>query len=242
VVATVPVNSSGTAPFTTTSLPLGITAITAVYNGALGNLSSTSPTVAQSVVPYTTLTSLASAADPSFVGQPVTFTASVNTRVGPVTAGTVTFRRGSQFLGTIPLDGAGLASLSVASLLVGTARIQAVYNGTATSLSSVSPVLNQKVSPALTDTNLSASTATRPDGSIRYVLVATVNPGGDTSFVPSGTVIFRRNGAIIGRLKLKHGTAVLTLGPHLPRGKFRAVFEGSSRFQPSTSTAIVFAS
>ena len=50
--------------------------------------------------------------NPSSLGQTVTFTASVVSAAGPVTAGTVTFRRGKTFLGTVALDGSGTASLS----------------------------------------------------------------------------------------------------------------------------------
>ncbi len=121
-IAVVPVNALGIAPLTTTTLPLGTSAITAVYNGAPGNLGSSSPTVTQTVVPFATTTSIASSGDPSLLGQPVIFTASVRTGVGPVTAGTITFRRGRRFLGTVAVDGNGIASLAVASLSVGTAH------------------------------------------------------------------------------------------------------------------------
>src|SRR5207244_1048637 len=58
VVATVAVNGAGAASFTTASLPVGSTAISAVYNGAGGLLPSTSATLVQSVVPFSTVTSL----------------------------------------------------------------------------------------------------------------------------------------------------------------------------------------
>jgi len=235
VVATVPVNGAGEASFTTTSLPVGTTAITAVYNGTAGILPSTSPTLAQSVVPYTTLTSLVSAGNPSLFGQPVTFTASVKAGA-PVSAGTVTFRRGSQFLGTAPVDGAGAASLTVASLPVGTARIQAVYNGTAQFLSSVSLVLNQKISAVATTTSLSLTTQLLPNGSLQYLLTATVMANGETSIAPVGTVVFRRNGRVLGKAKLVDGSAQLVLSRKVPRhGRFVAAFLGNSRFRPSTS-------
>ena len=78
VVATVSVNGRA-ASFTTASLPVGSTVITAVYSGVAGNLPSTSPTLVQTVVPYSTLTSLVSSGNPSLTGQTVTFTASVST-------------------------------------------------------------------------------------------------------------------------------------------------------------------
>src|SRR5262249_50807031 len=132
VLATVPVDGSGTASFTTTGLPLGSTAITAVYRGTTDVLGSTRPVWTQSLGPYTTATSLASSANPTLPGQPVTLTASVSaSETGmPVTAGTVTFTRGNRLLGTVPLGSNGTASLTTATRAVGKGRIQAIYNGT----------------------------------------------------------------------------------------------------------------
>ena len=69
VLATVPLGNNGTASFSTASLPLGSYGITAIYNGAGGILSSRSAAVMQSVVPYSTVTSLAGSPNPSLLGQ-----------------------------------------------------------------------------------------------------------------------------------------------------------------------------
>ena len=177
VVATVPV-ASGVAVYTTTSLPLGTTAITAVYNGTTDNVGSTSPTLAQRVVPYPTATSIASTTNPAVLGQTVTLMAAVVNATGPLTAGTVTFRRGNKFLGTVPLDGSGTASLSISSLPVGTSRIQAVYNGVPGNLSSVSPILKQTVNRLTTATVISLQSQVKPNGQTRYLLVATTSTVG----------------------------------------------------------------
>jgi hypothetical protein len=236
VLATVPVSGSGTASLTTTALPLGSTAITAVYNGAAGILGSTSPAWTQSVVPYTTTTSLASAANPSLPGQPVTFLASVTASGSPVAAGTVSFTRGNQLLGTTALGGDGTASLTVSTLPIGQGQIQAVYNGTPNNLPSLSPVVIQMVDRFATTTSLTITTQIRSTGRLRYVLVATVLTDQPPGLEAVGTVVFRRNGAVIGRVRLTGGTAVLAIGRHAPaRGTFVAAFQGSSRFRPSTS-------
>ena len=141
VVATIPIDD-GIATYTTNSLPVGTIAIAAVYNATAGNVGSTSSTIAQTVVPYSTTTSIASSLNPSVLGQTVTLTASVVNALGPVTAGTVTFRQGKKFLGTVSLGGSGTVSVSIGSLPVGNARIQAVYNGVPNDLSSVSPVVD----------------------------------------------------------------------------------------------------
>jgi hypothetical protein len=239
VLATVSVNGAGLAAFSTASLPVGNAAITAVYNGTSSNLPSMSPTLTQSVVPYTTVTSLVSAGNPSLTGQPVTFTAKVSAAGAPVTTGTATFRRGNKFLGTVPLDANGAASLSVSSLPVGTVPIQAVYNGTVNFLSSVSSILKQKVAPVPTATTLSVTAQSQPNGTLRYLLTVTVVPTGETTILPAGTVVFRRNGVALGKVKLVNGSAHLLLSRKASRpGKFVAAYRGNSRFHASTSPPV----
>ncbi len=236
VLATVAVNGSGMAAFTTTALPLGATSIIAVYNGSISILGSTSSSVTQNVVPYTTATSLSSSANPSRTGQPVTFVASVTADGMPVTTGTVAFTRGNKLLGTAALGSDGTASLTDSSLPIGQGRIQAIYYGTADDHSSTSPALVQSVAKLATSTTLTLTTETRPNGQLVYVLEASVTPSGVTGITAVGAVLFRRNGAVIGRAKVNDGTAVLSIGRHAPtRAKFVAAFQGSSRFKASTS-------
>ena len=240
VVATVPLND-GTASYTTNSLPVGTTAITAVYNSTAGNLGSTSPSVTQSVIAYPTATSITSNLNPSALGQLVTLSAAVVNATGPVTAGTVTFQFGKILLGTIPLNSSGTASVSLDSLPVGTARIQAIYNGSTNDSSSVSPVLKQTVSALPTVTVISLTSQVRPNRVTRYFLVATTTSVG-TTLLPTGTVVFRKNGHTIGSAKLKNGTAVLSISRKVARsGRFLAKFQGTARFHSSTSAPITVA-
>ena len=197
--------------------------------------------MAQSVVPYSTVTNLASAANPTSFGQPVMLTAMVDSEAGPITSGTVTFQRGGRVLGTVALDGSGAASLAITTLPIGVARIQAIFNGSPAFLSSISPVIKQSVTRAMTVTMGNISTTTRPNGSLRSILVASVTIVGEPSATPTGTVIFRRNGSIVGKAKIKNGTAVLVLGRKArPQGRFIAAFQGSSRFLPSKSLSFSF--
>jgi len=236
VLAVVPLNGAGTAAFTTTTLPLGTTAITAVYGGAGGNRGSTSATVTQSVIPYTTVTSLQSSANPVWWGQPATLTALVTANGLPVTSGTVTFSQGKVHLGTVSLNAAGTASLTLSTLSPGKVKIQALYSGVPNDLPSVSPVLTQTVTAVPTTTSLIVTTQIQPNGRSRIVLIATVAASGSDSPTPSGTVVFRSNGVSVGKAKLQNGTAVLVLGRNAKRNRaFVAAFQGSSRFKGSTS-------
>lgn len=75
-----------------------------------------------------TSTALATSANPSLYGQPVTFTATVSSAAGTPT-GSVTFSDGGTVLGTSTLSG-GVATLTVSTLALGSHTITAAYTGT----------------------------------------------------------------------------------------------------------------
>jgi hypothetical protein len=236
---TAPVNSNGVATVSTQDLPVGATPVVAGYDGAGVNLPSTSATLTQTVVPYSTVTSLAGAPNPSTAGTPVTLAAHVSAAGMPVTVGTVVFSRGSELLGSAPLNAIGNASLTLKSLPAGKLRIRAVYSATTDYFGSSSRTLIQVISPAPTSTSLMLATDTTAQGSVRYFLVATVTNDASGSPVPAGTVIFRRNGRRIGKAKLIGGTAVFRLGSHAPANqKFVAAFQKTASFRASTSSPL----
>ena len=101
------------------------------------NYSSTS--VVLTVVSGTT-TNLTSSLNPSFAGDPVTFTATVS----PTATGSVTFFDGVNNLGTVSLNGSSQASLTTPSLSVGPHNMSALYNGNGT-LGSSTGTLTQQV-------------------------------------------------------------------------------------------------
>jgi hypothetical protein len=73
-----------------------------------------------------TVTSISSSANPSNLGQEVTFTATVTVDGGGAASGSVTFKDGSQTIGTVALN-AGVATLATADLPAGRHRITAVF-------------------------------------------------------------------------------------------------------------------
>lgn len=241
VLATEPVESGGTATYTTTSLPLGSSTIAAVYSGVSNILGSTSPSVTQTVVPYTTVTTLTSSANPSRTGQPVTLTATVTADGAPVTGGgTITFTRGSQRLGTASLGSSGTASITVSNLPQGDVRIQAAFTGNPDDFGSVSGTFIQAVDRFDTATTLTTTTVTRPNGKIREALEAAVTAIDVTGVTPTGTVVFRRNGRVIGRTRAVNGTATFLLPGGIPaRGRFVAQFQASKHFGASKSAPII---
>ena len=96
-------------------------------------------------------------------------------------------------------------------------KIQALYEGTADDLPSASPVLAQSIDRFSTATTLSFTTQLQPSGQLRDILEANVMAIGGEGVAPVGSVVFRRNGRVIGRVQLSNGTGRLTLGRHVPR-------------------------
>jgi hypothetical protein len=95
-----------------------------------------------------TETTLVSSVNPSAVGQPVTFTATVAPAQGAATpSGSVTFLEGPAALGTGDLDASGHATFATATLPLGDHPVAARYNGDTHFAVSTSPALTQRVSP-----------------------------------------------------------------------------------------------
>jgi hypothetical protein len=94
-----------------------------------------------------TATQLASSANPSVSGRPITFTATVTavaTGSGTPT-GTVSFSDGSNMIGRVTLNGAGQATFATSGLFVGRHNIVAQYAGNAEFNGSQSDILSQNV-------------------------------------------------------------------------------------------------
>jgi uncharacterized repeat protein (TIGR01451 family) len=127
------------------SLGVGSHTITAVYNGDPNHAPSTAAPLTQIVNnpngKTTTVTTLVSSVNPSLVGQPVTFTATVT---GANPAGTVTFMDVNGVLGTAPLIN-GVATITVPGFNRGAHQITASYGGDGNNLPSTSGKVKQQV-------------------------------------------------------------------------------------------------
>lgn len=125
----VPLNASGTATFTTSSLAIGSHPLTAKYSGDTNCSASTSDTVVEVIQQGTSTTTLTpSSTNPGF-GQPVTLTAHVTCTAGIPPTGTVTFFEGATPIGMVPVNGSGNASLTVNGLAAGSHAFTAHYDG-----------------------------------------------------------------------------------------------------------------
>lgn len=224
--------SGGIATFATATLAGGSHSMTAVYGGATKFGGSTSSALTQTVKPAATTTTVTSSLNPSGLGQPVTFTATVTSPAGTPT-GSVTFYSGTTSLGSQALNGSGVATLTTSTLTSGAHKITASY-GAVTDFAASSASLTQTVgsSGAATSTTVVSSEPYNPYGHA-ITLTATVTAGTGT---PTGTVAFYNNGTSLGTQTLSGGTAALSIST-LPAGAdtITATYNGASGFAPSTS-------
>ena len=232
--------SSGTAVLTTMSLVVGTPSLTAVYSGDSTFAGSTSTAVTVTVTVAGTNTAVTVVPNPSASGTTVTLNATV-TAASPGTgipAGTVNFFNGTTALGTATLLSNGTASTTSSTApTTGTYSITAVYvppTSSANYAASTSPVFNQTVLPATTTT-----VASMPSPSVVGQPVTLTAGVSSTAGVPTGTVQFLSGTTVLGTATLSGGVASL-VSTAIPFGfnSITAVYQGSTSFSPSTSTAI----
>ena len=187
-----------------------------------------------------TITTMTSSLNPSFVGQAITFTANVTSSSGfPPNGETITFYNGSTVLGTAPL-GSGLAALTTSALPAGIFTITASYSGDSNFAASTSPRLRQVVNSttkSATSTTLASSLNPSIYGQkITFTAaVATTGP-----LPPTGTVVFTWSIYTIGSATLNSsGVATLTKS-NLNANPFplTAVYKGDANNLGSTSPVL----
>jgi uncharacterized repeat protein (TIGR01451 family) len=173
-----PLDGSGVASFSTSSLAAASHTISAVYSGSALYAASTSANLSQVVSKAGTATALVSSLNPACAGQAVTLTATVSV-VAPgagIPAGSVNFKDGSTVVGnSIALDASGVATFTTSALASGIRNLTAVYNGNGNfSTSTSTPALVETVNAKPTAT-VSGSTAICPgsSASIQAALVGT---------------------------------------------------------------------
>jgi hypothetical protein len=222
--ATVALNSQGQATFTISTLSVGAHNIQANYEGD-SNFTGSSNSLSQTVNKGSTAVSLTSAANPSTVGDSVTFTATVSA-VAPASGaptGTVTFTDATDpsnpvTLGTAPLGSNGQATFATSALVVGNHTIEATYSGDSVFLGSNAPALNQVVQTAASTTTISSNSNPVTFGvSVTFTATVTGKPG---IAAPTGMVTFKDGNTILATKTLGNNgqatfvTDSLTAGAH----------------------------
>lgn len=150
------------------------------------SLAGPAPAAAGAQVLNPTTTQLSSSRNPSTLGQPVTFTATVtsNAAAGNPT-GSVTFFDGGAGIGEGTLSGEGVATFTTSSLAVGSHTITAKYNGDDNFSSSTSTPLTQVVNDVTPSPAPSTATSTPPPR--RTPSPATTTPSPTLSTSPAST-------------------------------------------------------
>lgn len=199
-------------------------------------------TISLGVYEYEPVTALSpvltSSANPSYVGQTVTFTATLNisSAKSPVT-GTIIFRDGAAVLGTVNVSTAGVAALSTGTLAAGTHSIYALYTGDADLPPGITNTISQVVSTYPTTTTLSASQASIAFG---QSITFTANVQSPASGAPvTGGVAFLDGTNVLGVANVNGGTASFTT-TSLAAGtdNIAAEFVQNQTYSTSTSNAV----
>ena len=182
----------------------GVHSISATYSGDANNYGSTSE-ILKEYIQCSTSTTLSTSGSPTFVGQPVTFTAKVKSKIGIIPDGEpVTFYDGKTAIASVPLTG-GTATYTTSSLSAKKHPIKAAYAGDGGFLPSTGWV-TQEVLKYPTTTTLSSSSNPSQFGE-PVIFTATVSSEGPT---PTGKVIFKDGGTSLGKAILSGGVATLT--------------------------------
>ena len=138
-------NTNGTAQVQTSTLALGVHAITAQFTGSTAFAASVSAPVQVVITGISTSTSLTATPNPSYPSQAVTFTASVSAVTAQPFSGSIRFFDGGASLGDVSLGSLGTATLSTSALVTGTHAIMAQYLGNGVLVASQSNVVQQVV-------------------------------------------------------------------------------------------------
>jgi hypothetical protein len=224
------------AAYSTTYTVKGTHPITAIYSGILNTAAgSTSPVLTETILkPHPTTTQVVTSGSPTFVGQPVTFTATVTSTYGAIPDGeVVTFYDFTMPIGTNLTKG-GVAVFTTSSLTGKTHTIKATYAGDVNFKLS-SGLVMQVVEKYPTATTLTSSLNPSQFGQA-VTFTAHVTSSGPA---PTGKVKFLDGTLAIGSATLSGGVAKLTksnlaVGTH----PITAHYNGDAASSTSTSPVV----
>jgi hypothetical protein len=194
-----------------TLMPKGVHVLTASYSGDVNDTGSTSETLAQYIgwFPVRSATVVTSSQPRSLLGQPVTFTATINPinpPYGNIPDGElVTFYDGKTVLGLVPLV-SGSASYTTSLLKAKIHHVKAVYAGDSLFEPSEGAV-SQVVEKYATTTTL---TSTPNPAHFGNTVTFNAHVTGASPNAPTGKVKFVDDGLLIGSATLNDGFATLT--------------------------------
>jgi sugar lactone lactonase YvrE len=211
LLATVSLNASGVATYSTSTLTTGSHLISATYAGDANHTGSNTATLTELIVEASTA-SLTSSLNPAAAGNNVTFTAKITGSGTTVPTGSVTFMDGATLLGKVALDATGSASLQTATLAVGSHTISVTYPGDTNYFSSNAQLI-ETIQGATTQITLTASANPATYGQPVSFAVSITSNGS----IATGSVDFTVDGASLGTAVLNSsGVATLTTSSLTP--------------------------
>jgi len=209
LVATGTPDGTGTVVFALPSLAIGSHPFKATYLGNAEYNSSSSPTIFHVVGGDPPDLTLSSDVNPSFYGQPVTFTADGD--AGAVGC-TIIFKDSTTTIGMGTGDGSGDASLIYALLTPGNHAMRALVDCNDGTGIGVSPEYVQAVQKAPTSTTLTSSANPSVSGqpvTFSATVATAVVPS--VAVTPTGTVVFKAGATTLGVAAIDGATGIATL-------------------------------
>jgi sugar lactone lactonase YvrE len=212
LLATAPLDATGTAVFQTAALLVGSHPITITYAGDK-NYSSATAALIQTVQNASTQVTLTASANPATYGTAVTFTAAITSN-GVIATGPVSFTDGSVTIGSSVLNASGTATFIISTLAPGSHSIVAHYAGNGQASASVSTPVTVVVQQ-VTEVALTSNANPSPTLSAVTFTASVTNSGVG---IPTGVVTFTDGATSLGAVTLSaSGQAALTV-PQLSAG------------------------
>ncbi len=236
-IATVPL-ANNQASYSTSYPRVSAHAITASYWGELHVAFGSASNTLMEYVPGASKTVLTTSGSPSFVGQPVTFTATVKSTYGAIPDGElVTFydHDGEIAIGT-GATASGAATFITSSLTANAHTIEGIYAG-GTIFKPSKGTVAQVVDKYPATTALSSSLNPSNYGQA-VTLTATVTPTGP--YQPTGSVTFKNGSSTLGSRTLNAGGVETLTIAKIPPGvdTLTATYNGDALNAKSVSAAI----
>jgi hypothetical protein len=180
------------------------------------------------------MTTVLSSVNPSRVGQPVVFNATVASDGGGTPTGTVQFAiDGANVGGPVTVTSGVAASSPISSLALGVHSVTATYAGVTRFATSTGSLPSQSVIRSDTTTTLTPFTNPSVFGQ-PVTFTATVAPTAPGGGTPTGTVAFFLDGQPLSTVPLASGSATtaplsLSVGTHV----LTAVYQGTPSYTTS---------
>ena len=237
VLGSAQLGANGYAALTLSNLAPGPHSLVANYLGDGKAISSSSTPLAISVKQVTSLR-VSSDSNPGLTLSPITLTAAVLNPGAALASGTITFNDGANVLGSVPVNSAGFAALTLQGLKAGMHAILATYAGDDANFGSQSAVFRQAVQLRSTTTTITG-TPTDASNPQQITLIAVVHGNGYQS--PSGVVNFTSGSVNLGTAPVDGtGVASITIIFEVPTQQVVSSYMGDDAYaaSQSSSTAI----